>query len=310
MTDKERKEAVYKWGLYSVQKTPRDGQPQTFRLPCQAQCKSHNHEAEYTCIHLSPDKLNVAPPPRESDTAYIVNSFPSNDVTIRRVNQGRSFICLICAENIYQYLLRHPAPLYSLFAHRYLHTHAHGPLATVARKCIIGTHGVGVDEFDHLFIHCITEFPTHPWTTGISAATVDITTTPPSLVYNSRGAPLNTTEGQALFNQSFLDMFQFCRACPFKGQGKQTVGLLDLAEHMLSMDVGPEYEATYGLMWRAAKYVALQFRDQGLNTSLDQLAFLKDYFGENNDDGTDSEGPWGEYMGEEDRLLEGETFRC
>lgn len=305
MTDKERQETVYKWGIYSRQKTPTNSQ--SFRLPCQAQCKSHNHEAKYACIHLSQDKLNVAPSPRESDTAYIVNSFPSNDVTIRRVNKGRSFICLICAENIYQYLLRHPAPLYTLFAHRYLHRHVRGSLAAAARQCI-ATNGVGIDAFDRLFIDCITEFPTHPWTTGLPGVTVDITTTPPSLVYHE--GVRNTTQDQALFNQSFLDMFQFCKACPFKGQGKQTVGLLDLAEHMLSMDVGPEYDATYGLMWRAAKYVALQFRDQGLNTSLDQLTFLKDYFGENVDDDTESDGPWGEYMEEEDRLFEGQSFRC
>ena len=64
MSDKERQETVYKWGLYSTQKTPAGEEQQTFRLPCQAQCNSNNHEAPFACIHLSKDKLHVVPPPR------------------------------------------------------------------------------------------------------------------------------------------------------------------------------------------------------------------------------------------------------
>ena len=59
-------------------------------------------------------------------------------------------------------------------------------------------------------------------------------------------------------------------------------------------------------MWRSMKFVALHFREQGLHTSLDQLAYLKDYFGENDDEADD---PWGKYMKDPDRLLEPESFR-
>ena len=271
--DQERRNLMYKGlGVYSTTKRPQ--QKASFRLPCRGQCKNHCHKPQHVCLFFTQDGLQVAPPPRASKTRFLLNTFPSKHPAVRKLNAGRSFVCMQCATNIYNYIIKDPLPLFRFFARRVAHDD--DTFATLEQKQmqVWLAHPQANEDMVQRLFSCMETFPQQPWNVyDTSKVVVDLVTTPPKLV-RTKPTVDEDRRLQHTFDQCFLDLFQYCTASAWKGPDND-VSLGYVADHMLSLNVGQEYNETYNLMWLAVKYASDDLKRKGFDTKQQQWDHLK-----------------------------------